>query len=1132
MSITSKPSSTRATQPVALAPARVAPVPILPPRWIYPLLSSDPQHKTWYDAFVLDCRRSAKDLLKQKIYLPPDVDGKLLKSWSIAAENNAKYGPNPHAIGAAARYYMNLFLASTVCQEAYVGRVRIDCGSWREANIFLSTPYGKRGLLEVNRPLIDAQDNSRRLKDIPPHCLSAVTTLVMQDVFQYHDQTLLQYFASQIKELLYFDRAHFVIKKYIGMFGDSLYGEGAYYRDDGRIHFKPSLLEAEYDTPDCAEFYQPDCREVDGVWMSWAVKKIVGEELYVQLTSNRVLPARSSTDSLRGLVRVQVPKRTYLSRMMWEAVRYCPVFVQSKFLEHYGESLSVDARLLAALTQYMSARRATGWTYVTGATRVATEWLRNQCPKFCALYPERLQKIVDDHCYAAWISSREGQHANMEMVHMASAKQAQINGWIDTLSVDLSREVPWWSVFQIFLFMGLIYYYRQPASKLFSMFLRALDTLKAISPKLSIPGLQPWMEEAIRYLLPTSVGTVGLAVCDSYLQPGLSLKQRAIVFGGQFLLSLPRYFCSGWKSKLTLWVVMSFMHTYFNARKEVLKSKGQVFLDSLRCPKPDNDSANHEDIGNSPVTWKDTIVPPLAISKVATDVPPEHCDRLLVKGDIEAIRTDQEVRGPISVFFASTNVELYSPSNNGEMLMRAVEARVLKPALNYDGQQTAWAGFRKTPLFRALNEMIGEMDPILRDPFVVETYLKHFPPSKEKFMRRANQSFEKTQGGQQDDLWWNRIRIMSKKDEHLVRPNFLFKPRIVASVAPEVQCALGPQLRIATLRLHEKWCCDHPFKYGKMNYYLSFACGMTDIELGYAVLFAISTPGPACHIMVCGDDSVVILKFDDEHISYFECDLSSYDQAQGEQVLETEYDLLMTLGILKEDVLCLRRLSRASYFCSFNSESIMIKRRNRPMRDTGAPDTTIGNSIVNVCLWLQVFGEDFPVLPAVLTTRFAQLGFEAKLKEVPDVIHLSFLKGMFYQCPLGYVWGPLPSRIIKMGKCRGDPRQIYKIPDLEDAVLYHCAAQASTYAQYSQVPLIRVFVQKYQKADVEDFDNQILHMIHGTGVAIEFPLDQVAEHYDIDKSEFVECEDLIREAKVPCVTFHPLFARIGSVDYC
>jgi hypothetical protein len=495
---------------------------------------------------------------------------------------------------------------------------------------------------------------------------------------------------------------------------------------------------------------------------------------------------------------------------------------------------------------------------------------------------------------------------------------------------------------------------------------------------------------------------------------------------------------------------------------------------------------------------------------------------------------DVALRGGDTAYFWPVNVPLYAASVNGAQLLGAVTERIMAEHPNLKGQSQYYdADFVLD--FVSLY-IVNVQDPIVRTPELVQEYIQHFPPNKAKCMAAYNELYERHRPALNDKVF-KTTKLKIKADEHLVRPSGEFKARTIANVEPLVQLAIGPILREATRRLHVLWdLTAEPIQLirGETKWILFplFCTGWTDQKLG-AIIEAAAARTNSIHIAVVGDDSIVVVNHNGE-LTFYWADFSAFDQSQGPCVLWLEYAVLRALGCEQDVCDMLRHISAVPYkFRDGSGNWLKVDRFKRPSRDTGAPDTTIGNSISNMSAWTCCIDAliDGVTEPTVFESLFLQLGFKIKLGCSTDVRDASFLKGMFYRLPSGaHVWGPLPSRFLKIGKCITDPRTIYQIPDLSEACLRHAASLAATYRMYSQVPLLNEFVRRFTREGVESAHRQIEFMVTGTSQDLLDPLLDVAAYYKIDPVWFVEAERMLRDA--PLFTFfeHPLF-NVLARDY-
>jgi len=171
-----------------------------------------------------------------------------------------------------------------------------------------------------------------------------------------------------------------------------------------------------------------------------------------------------------------------------------------------------------------------------------------------------------------------------------------------------------------------------------------------------------------------------------------------------------------------------------------------------------------------------------------------------------------------------------------------------------------------------------------------------------------------------------------------------------------------------------------------------------------------------------GDDTFFM--FNDKELVFGEVDFSKYDRTQGAHALRFEFDILLLLLCSPEVLSLLMQAIIAPAVYEEKSVDIKLKIHMPIQRATGGPDTTIGNSINNAFTTWGLFLnsdvdiEDLPKLQA-------SFGFESKFKVSSSFIGMTFLKGAWFPSGDRFVWLPLPSQAIKLGKILTDPRLIF-----------------------------------------------------------------------------------------------------------
>jgi len=448
-----------------------------------------------------------------------------------------------------------------------------------------------------------------------------------------------------------------------------------------------------------------------------------------------------------------------------------------------------------------------------------------------------------------------------------------------------------------------------------------------------------------------------------------------------------------------------------------------------------------------------------------------------------------------------TNVPAYAIQDSASMVRAGLECRVLKkPLLAPLIQKERWDNLpfnlgvpthTYIPYDLALEYWIG--------------HIKRDQPKKAKLYERVIREGEM---GFVPKLSF--VSIFLKRDEFLLKPDFSLKPRVIANVPAMVQVACGPYIRLATERLKHLW--DGRVWDGVR---LAIGSGRTNAWLTDWMQLVLSTPNlPA--ILVAGDDSIVWTG-----TAWYCADASAYDQSQSFGPLAFAYRIYARLGVPPEITGLLQKVSQLPYFYASLLGKVVIKRKLRPIRDTGGPDTTLGNSINMAAAWFYALHQDRPYGEA-----FAHLGFDMKMHEV-DLWHCNFLKGTWVPCDTGMCWYPLPSKILKCGFCKKDPVLIYKKP-IRLAAQAHLNAVACSFRYAIDVPLLRTFVKRFYK-NVVPFEAASVYVLD-----VGRPLDSLAyfaNFYSVPIEWLIEVEQMIATMEIPGMMSHPLFERLAACDY-
>lgn len=558
--------------------------------------------------------------------------------------------------------------------------------------------------------------------------------------------------------------------------------------------------------------------------------------------------------------------------------------------------------------------------------------------------------------------------------------------------------------------------------------------------------------------------------------------------------------------------------------------------------------------------------------------------------DPSDIPSDQQI-----FWMLPTNAPMWAPAATDWNKMITVQARLLKPPpLDPAMQQAAWDHAEQ--YIRAFCPLFFQGDPaspgheLIWDD-LVQPWFDHFEAKLQRDRYRA--AIKNHRNVDLEAVIEKGVETMVKTDEVLARrayEEFKFrdeihetlvvpemKPRLIAVVSPDIQVAVGPYLYGAAQRMKQYWWLPTqiPWKIHsekiQMNKALvtwrslcfpmdqfpthisvSYGSGRSDVDLSEWFSCAMIPPYSgvrAVHIIVAGDDSLVIIHDPHpDHPTVFavEADASMFDQSQSIGPLGFEYHVLHDVGVPWQATKILRDVAFSPYLVDFKcGERVRISRANRPMRDTGGPDTTVGNTVVMMGAWV------YAVLQKVFETQtfestFKSLGLDMKLKYLDDPADATFLKGFWRpsihlsQNSTGWIWGPLPSRILKFGKSWRDPRQLYPEAKMDpvQAARRFLGDQAEGLAQFNLDPLLEALVKTYRVPGAVPPPPSVhkttaSKLLGGVTIDQRWVIDWICTRYQCTPEDVHEVMQLIASTDGRPFVFleHPLFEQMVARDY-
>jgi len=565
------------------------------------------------------------------------------------------------------------------------------------------------------------------------------------------------------------------------------------------------------------------------------------------------------------------------------------------------------------------------------------------------------------------------------------------------------------------------------------------------------------------------------------------------------------------------------------------------------------------DVLSEPFDAKRGIVPKARVPRYDLKYPEDK--QMVVVGHKG---TDIELHSPVNVYwFLPTSAPGWSPAPTDAMIWGSVESRILpEPPLAVLLQAEAWLNIPSyvTGLTWGPADFDGNR----------AEWLNHFVGSKKHRARKAAEHLD-AYGLKVTDHEVTENTVRLKSDELLYQRDGaglpMLKPRAIIDVSTVLQARAGPEIVDLTRRLHLVWGwpsqCD-PFPVWTCERdgfttacFVTWASDATDDLLTRWYDLADQLSGYDCKIsvLVAGDDLLVHIVHRSMKARQIEGDASVWDQSQSVGPLLYEMRGMAQLGASEE----LRQLLYANFAATYvvryrkDGRKAKIRHFHRPMRTTGGAETSWGNSYnmggVSAQVLYELVQADalMSANEMVISKLYLKYGVRMKLKFPHGIENATFLKGTWYPCESTFrvaqrlnsftdrVWGPLPSRFLKMGKSLTDPRVTYRTKDYEQALRWHMGDIAVAYSGFIQVPLVRAFVDRYSQyasgRDVSVFADHQVTPTHRHRHATITSMQPVIERYGLPLEDWLSMESQIGLSN-PCTFLsHPGYETLARVDY-
>ena len=370
----------------------------------------------------------------------------------------------------------------------------------------------------------------------------------------------------------------------------------------------------------------------------------------------------------------------------------------------------------------------------------------------------------------------------------------------------------------------------------------------------------------------------------------------------------------------------------------------------------------------------------------------------------------------------------------------------------------------------------------------------------------------------------NKIVTAREVPMHIKRNEKLFKrtdegfldpvARTIAAVRPEEIYATGPTVFEGHARLKKAfdfriWEREPLYlDFEQETWPVHWVVGpMLDTELSelMSYLEAWHPSAPIVVVITAGDDALTCAWNGKEWI-VLETDYAQFDQSQLDPALQAEYDVERLVGVPSHDVDLLEDSSFKNFVVSpaHNGTDRVSIAREYAQRNTGGNNTSNGNGTTNfygVCGALFTGDAGWSLVKRGqgisrerLIRAFLDYGFKIKLKilhqtrhdeKLPNSMEVELVQSAFVGATFlkhvilparhitdgdrALVACPLPSRILKIGTCLRDPRELYSVKDLTPdehtrliiAGMCFLRDQACNIEANWNFSLLRAFVNKY-----------------------------------------------------------------------
>jgi len=372
----------------------------------------------------------------------------------------------------------------------------------------------------------------------------------------------------------------------------------------------------------------------------------------------------------------------------------------------------------------------------------------------------------------------------------------------------------------------------------------------------------------------------------------------------------------------------------------------------------------------------------------------------------------------------------------------------------------------------------------------------------------------------------------------------VMKPRVIQNVDTTLQTLLFQVTDLTVTFMKEEIFDGKKEKVALMIMTFKYGSGSTSSQLSewynYCVEKHREHKDPRYQrldVIVCGDDFMGLHTNGKGQYFEYENDFGQFDSSEGPHCLNAELDFLVLCGWPVELARQLGKIFTVTPVYENIGSNIKEKMTAPIQRFSGAPDTTLGNSIINIMATLfAVYNHNF-VLPNVdFEGSCNRLGLISKLQVHNAPGRATFLKGWFIPDLTGHFqWLPLPSQICKMGKILTDPVEIYKC---EPELAYLKAARAMGLGMPVDLnyPILGALVRNYSNCTTAIVEATTRHQYKTTvdttvKIDREQAIRMVCDRYKLEERDVVELEILLSNCPIPGLVLDSRLVNIARKDY-